>query len=185
MEYLEYFRIYSVYIINYSNALDKLSKSSIEREISLVELELDLLKPIQRIPQLKLFFEKISRKNIDERGKLVLEKVLNVAKYINQTISDRELFIKWINLDSQLLGYPGHLCNLIHFLKIIVKPGRFLVKIGKVSKRNTRGNRDYPSSTRFLILLNDVLIYARYYSNLTGKVLVLVTISIYFIEKFL
>lgn len=161
LDYLDYFRIYSVYIINYSNALDRLSKSSIAREISLVELQLDLLKPIQRIPQLKLFFEKIARKVNDHRGKLVLEKVLIVASYINQTISDRELFVKWVNLESQLLGYPGHLCKSFLFFMFIVKPGRYLVKIGKVSKRNTRGNREYPSSTRILILLNDVLIYAR------------------------
>lgn len=114
LEYLDYFRIYSVYIINYSNALDKLSKSSIVTEISLVELQLDLLKPIQRIPQLKLIFERICRKTNDEGAKMVLDKVYSVAKYINQTIGERELFVKWVNLEHQLLGYPGQLCNLGH-----------------------------------------------------------------------
>jgi hypothetical protein len=71
---------------------------------------LDLLKPIQRLPQLKLFFEKICRKSSDPKAKKVLEKVLEVAKYINQAILDRELFLKWVNLESQLLGYPGILC---------------------------------------------------------------------------
>jgi hypothetical protein len=111
LEYIDYYRIYSVYILNYSLALDTLSKSTISREISLVELQLDLLKPIQRLPQLKLFFEKISRKSENPIAAQVLAKVLEVAKYINQAIKDRELFVKWVDLDNRLIGYPGQLCN--------------------------------------------------------------------------
>ena len=89
----------------------QLSKSSIAREISLVELQLDLLRPIQRLPQLRLFFEKISRKSGHPIAAQVLEKVLVVAKYINQAIKDRELFVKWVQLESRLIGYPGQLRN--------------------------------------------------------------------------
>ena len=109
MEFIDYYRIYSIYILNYSNALDKLAKSCISREISLLDLQLDLLKPIQRLPQLKLFFEKISKNN--SQAKLVLEKVLNVATYINVKIQERELYWKWVNLESRILGYPGSLSN--------------------------------------------------------------------------
>ena len=112
-EYLDYFRIYSVYIINYSTALGKLSKSTIAKELSLVELQLDLLKPIQRIPQLKILFQKICINNQEERVKIILEKVLSVAKYINDSIKEHEAFVKWMNLESQLLGYPGNLSKTL------------------------------------------------------------------------
>jgi FYVE/RhoGEF/PH domain-containing protein 5/6 len=107
------------------------------------------LKPVQRLPQYQLMFQnyikKLDENDADfEDAVKALEVVTEAACHANEQIEKSENFIKLMQLQHRL-NSPD-----------LIRPDRLLVREGMVSKicRNT-------ITSRYLVLLNDILIVAK------------------------
>ncbi|XP_014675141.1 PREDICTED: FYVE, RhoGEF and PH domain-containing protein 6-like [Priapulus caudatus] len=108
-----------------------------------------MLKPVQRIPQYRLllqdYLKYLPDRSPDKKDtRLALQIVTDVASHANETIKKEEKFEKLFQLQERLLGG-----------RIIVKPGRVLLKQGEVLNISRK-----EPQMRNLFLLNDVLLYA-------------------------
>ncbi|KAI8914777.1 hypothetical protein DFJ77DRAFT_463294 [Powellomyces hirtus] len=159
-----YLKMYSSYVKNFNNALSLLTENvakvpalaqfiarqNADPELKGLPLESFLILPVQRIPRYKLLLEDLLKNTDSEHPdhltlKKSLERIAEVAVFVNETIREHEMMQELVEVQRSLYGMDEDL----------VSPGRRLIKRGRVQKISRRRHH-----TRYLILLSDFLIYA-------------------------
>mmetsp|Transcript_4675 Transcript_4675/g.10994 ORF Transcript_4675/g.10994 Transcript_4675/m.10994 type:complete len:1065 (-) Transcript_4675:124-3318(-) len=161
MQFSQFFKMYTIYVNNYDNAVQFLKLKSKPRfEAFLADavksgkckqpsLESYLIMPIQRIPRYKMLLEEVIKNTEPDHSDLsdlqnATEAIKKVAKHINEEVTRHKNREKILELENLFVGNVS-----------LVDPSRVFIRHGGLVKKCRASNRAYE-----FILFNNLLVYA-------------------------